>query len=179
MNGLMIFDDQMEDVESLATKALLTRAGFHITSVNLAGKNVVTAHYGTTVEVDLTALETIDDFDFLVIPGGKYVALTVEDDSWIKPLAKQFFDQDKWIAAICAGPRFLLQQDLIQGDYTAFPGSEKDARKGSYQPHLKAVVDRPFITARSAGSVYDFVFAIIKTLKGEEALEAFKENIKY
>jgi len=179
MNGLMVFEDQMEDVESLATKALLTRAGFHILSVNLAGKKVVTAHYGTTVEVDLTTLESIEDFDFLIIPGGKYVSMIVDKDTWIKPLAQTFYQEKKWIAAICAGPRFLLQENLIQGNYTAYPGSEKDARQGTYQPDQKAVIDRPFITGRSAGSVYDFVFAIIKTLKGPEALEAFKENIKY
>lgn len=179
MNALMVFDDQMEDVESLATKALLTRAGFVVRSVNLAGKKKVTAHYGTTVDVDFTEMTSIDDYQLLIIPGGKYVALTVDDDTWIKALAKQFYSQGKWLAAICAGPRFLLQEDLIEGEYTAYPGAEVDAKKGTYQAHRKAVVTAPFITARSAGSVYNFVFAIIQTLKGDAALAAFKDQIKY
>jgi 4-methyl-5(b-hydroxyethyl)-thiazole monophosphate biosynthesis len=179
MNGLMILSDQMEDVESLATKALLTRAGFHISTLNLQGKNVVTAHYGTTVEVDFTAIDAIDAFDFLIIPGGAYVAQTVDQDTKIKALAKAFHQQGKWIAAICAGPRFLLQENLIEGNYTAYPGSEKDAKKGHYLPFEKAVIDFPFITARSAGSVYEFVFAILQTFQGDEALATFKDQIKY
>lgn len=179
MNGLMVLSDHMEDVESLATKALLTRAGFQISSVNLAGKSVVTAHYGSTVEVDFTEIKSIDSYDFLIIPGGPYVAQTVDQDTSIKALARLFHQQGKWIAAICAGPRFLLQENLIDGDYTAYPGSEKDGQKGQYLPLEKAVIDFPFITARSAGSVYEFVFAIIKTFKGDEALAAFKDQIKY
>lgn len=179
MNALMVFEDHMEDVESLATKALLTRAGFNLKSINLNGKKQVTAHFGTRVDVDIQALESIKAYDLLIIPGGKYVAMEVDQDVWIKGLAKEFYDQGKWIAAICAGPRFLLQQDLIKGAFTAFPGSEVDAKQGTYQPDLKAHVEKPFITARSAGSLYEFVFAIIETFQGTEALDAFKELIKY
>jgi len=179
MNGLLVISHQMEDVESMATKALLTRAGFHITTVTFETTPTITAHYGTEVTADLVGVDSIEPYDFLIIPGGKYVGLTVDTDVHIKVLANKFYHAQKWIAAICAGPRFLLQENLISGHFTAYPGSEVDAQQGTYLPEQKAVVDFPFITARSAGSVYDFVFAIIQTLQGEEALLAFKDQIQY
>jgi len=179
MNGLLVISHHMEDVESMATKALLTRAGFDITTVTFEDTPTITAHYGTEVTADLVGVDAIEPYDFLIIPGGKYVGLTVDTDVHIKALAKKFYHAQKWIAAICAGPRFLLQENLISEDFTAYPGSEVDAKKGTYQPDQKAVVAFPFITARSAGSVYEFVFAIIKTFQGEAALTAFKNQIKY
>jgi 4-methyl-5(b-hydroxyethyl)-thiazole monophosphate biosynthesis len=107
------------------------------------------------------------------------VAATVDDDTKIKALAKSFKAQDKYLMALCAGPRFLMQAGLIEGAFTCYPGAEKDQQGGTYISNQKAVVDGKLITARSAGSVYDFVFAIIQTLKGDEALRAFQENIAY
>lgn len=179
MKLLMVVSNDNEDVESLGTAALLTRAGFDVFKGTFQPDLTIHTAYGTTYQADGKIPSDIRPFHGLLIPGGKYVQATVDADTHIKDLARAFKAQNKYLMALCAGPRFLMQADLIEGNFTCYPGAEKDQIRGHYVPDQKAVVDGRLITARSAGSVYDFVFAIIETLKGSEALDAFQKNIAY
>jgi len=176
---LMVVSHQMEDIESLGSAALLRRAGLPVELGTFESSLEITTAYGTRITADTFIKEDITPYDGLIIPGGKYVKETVDADTKIKALATAFKAADKYLMAICAGPRFLMQADLIDGDFTNFPGAEVDQKRGTYHSAPKAMVDGKLITARSAGAVYDFVFAIIETLQGEDALQAFKDLIKY
>ena len=180
MTLLMVVSHNNEDVEALATRALLIRAGIQVDMATFEDTLEIKAAYQTNFIADYFMKEI--DFSFydgLIIPGGKYVSLNVDKDVQIKKLARHFYEQNKYLFAICAGPRFLLQEDLIHEHYTAFPGSEIDQKNGTYLKNEKVVIGDTLITARSAGAVYDFVFAIILKLKGEDALKSFKESIYY
>lgn len=181
MKGLMIISHNMEDVESLATRALLIRSGFDITLASFDSVDRVRTAFNLNVEVEANA-HTVkaSDYDFIIIPGGKYVGETVDKDQNIKRLLKSFDQANKVIAAICAGPRFLGQAGLLDGiHYTAFPGSEKDIPKGYYHPEEKALTDQNFITARGAGVVYEFVYEMIKYFKGKADADALLKQITY
>lgn len=181
MKGLIILSDRMEDVESLATRALLVRAGFDMDSATLNASLEVMTAFGVHVKVDklLKNVKT-SDYDFLVIPGGAYVGQVVDKDKDIKKLAIAFNDQAKLVCAICAGPRFLGQAGLLDGKkFTCFPGSEKDMPNGKYLPKKKVVKDGNIITARGAGVVYDFAYEIVKTLKDEASAKQLLARIQY
>jgi len=62
--------------------------------------------------------------------------------------------------------------------YISFPGTEQEMGK-AIRVNQKAIRDDIFITGRSVGVVYDFVFEIIKNILGEEALTKFKTNIVF
>ena len=84
------------------------------------------------------------------------------------------------VAAICAGPRFLGQADLLNGrSFTAYRGSEIDMPKGIYLPSYKAIRDHNIVTARGAGAVYEFAFEIVKYLLGEEKAHQLLNSILY
>lgn len=181
MRGLMVFSDRMEDVESLATRALLVRAGLDMdTATKNTSLEVMTA-YGLSVKAD-KALKDIksSDYDFFVIPGGGYVSQVVDKDQIIKKLATEFYNQEKLVCAICAGPRFLGQANLLDGKkFTCFPGSEIDMPNGKYLPKKKVVKDGNIITARGAGVVYEFAYEIVKTLKDETAAKLLLSRIQH
>lgn len=81
--------------------------------------------------------------------------------------------------AICAAPTILGMMNLMDGKkYISYPGTEKQMGN-AIRVEQKAVSDGRFITGKSAASVYEFVFEVIKTINGEKALEEFKNNIKY
>ncbi len=181
MRGLIVFSDQMEDVEALATRALLVRAGFEMDSATINDNLEVISAYGQLLKVDkmLKDINT-NDYDFFVIPGGAYVDKIIDKDAIIKRFAKAFNEQNKIIAAICAGPRFLGQAELLDDKkYTCFPSSEKDMPLGKYLPKKKAVKDGNIITARGAGVVYEFVYEIVKALKDEKSAKALLARIQY
>ncbi len=181
MKGLLILSHHVEDGEALTTRALLKRAGLDVITITFEDTLDIKTAFGLQVQADAFAKD-IDPspYNFLVIPGGGYVAKVVDKDVHIKEMAKLFNKQDKLVAAICAGPRFLGQAGLLNGvSFTAYPGSEKDMPKGIYLPSYKAIRDHNIITARSAGAVYEFANEIVKYLLGEEKAHALLNSILY
>lgn len=181
MKGLIIFSNGMEDNEALSTLALLRRAGMHVDSVTKEIDLFVKTGFGVTVKADYHLNEVkISNYQFLIIPGGGYVAKVIDQADYIYDLIKEFRKEDKDIYAICAAPRFLGRLGLLDNlDFTAFPGSEKDAKLGNYLASKKVVVTPKIITARSAGAVIDFVYQIIKKNQDEALSKSLINNIMY
>jgi len=181
MKGLIIFSNGMEDNEALSTLALLRRAGMHVDSVTKEIDLFVKTGFGVTVKADYHLNEVkISNYQFLIIPGGGYVAKVIDQADYIYDLIKEFRSENKDIYAICAAPRFLGRLGLLDNlDFTAFPGSEKDAKLGHYLASKKVVVTPKVITARSAGAVIDFVYQIIKKNQDEALSKSLINNIMY
>jgi 4-methyl-5(b-hydroxyethyl)-thiazole monophosphate biosynthesis len=181
MKGLLVLSHHVEDGEALTTRALLRRAGFDVVTITYENTLDIETAFGLSVKADFFAHDIhLDHYDFVVIPGGKYVAHVVDQDIHIKELVKYFHKKQKCVAAICAGPRFLGQAGILDGiHFTAYTGSEKDAPKGFYHPDKKAMTDQHIITARGAGAVYEFVFDIVKYFQGEEKAQALLNQILY
>ncbi|MFP4287421.1 MAG: DJ-1/PfpI family protein [Candidatus Izemoplasmataceae bacterium] len=181
MKGLMIYSNDMEDLEALGTKALLVRSGLTIHAATFEDDLMVEGAYKTKVQADYLMRDINPlDYDFLIIPGGKYVALTIDKNKPMIDLVKTFYTHHKMIAAICAGPRFLGRANLLDKvPFTAYKGSEVDMPKGIYHPELKALTHEGIITARGAGAVYEFAYEIIKYTLGKEKAKAVLDQILY
>lgn len=181
MKGLFIFSHDMEDGEALTTRALLLRAGLEIVTATYEQTQEIKTAYGLLVKADYFAHDIhLDQYDFVIIPGGKYVKNIIDRDVHIKDIVKYFHQKNKMVAAICAGPRFLGQAGILNDvHFTAFPGSEKDAPQGHYHKDLKAMTDGNIITGRSAGAVYEFAYEIIKYTLGKESADKLLSNILF
>jgi protein deglycase len=179
MKGLLVLSHHIEDGEALFTRALLKRAGLEVVTITYENTLDIETAFGLKVKADAFGHDVhLNDYDFVVVPGGKYVAKVVDHDIHIKELVKYFDAQKKLVAAICAGPRFLGQAGLLDGiSYTAFTGSEIDMPKGHYLPHLKSVQDHHIITARGAGAVYEFAYEIVNYLLGEDQAKSLLKGI--
>jgi 4-methyl-5(b-hydroxyethyl)-thiazole monophosphate biosynthesis len=179
MRFACLLADGFEDVEALATSALLRRAGFEVDFFSVYNTKKVVGSFHTVVTklLNMRSLSA-DDYDGLFLPGGK-AAFGLRENLVVKKIVLDFYQQNKWMLAICAAPTIYGVLGILDGkNYTSFPGTEKEMGK-AIRVDAKAVTDGKFITARSAGSVYEFVFEIIKTINGEKALEQFKKNIVY
>lgn len=178
---LLMLSHDVEDVEALATRALLLRAGIEVITATFQRALDIETAFGLKVHVDAHVDELdLSMFDMLIIPGGKYVSETIDLHDKMQVLAKQFDALDKPIAAICAGPRFLGRAGLLNGiNFTAYPGSEQDAIDGQYHQDQKAMTDGRFITARGAGCVYEFVTHIVSYLYDTARAQALLEHIKH
>lgn len=179
MKFACLLADGFEDIEALGTSALLRRAGFEIDFISVYNEKTVKGSYKTSV-TDIKKIKNlvVDNYDGLFLPGGK-AAFLLRENEVVKKVVKDFVAEKKWILAICAAPTILGMMNLMDGlKYISYPGTEKQMGN-AVRVEQKAVSDGKFITGKSAGSVYDFVFEIIRRINGEKALQDFKENIKY
>lgn len=171
--------DGFEDVEALATAALLRRAGITVDFYSVHNHQHVHGAYQTVVTNILQMKDLmVSDYDGLFIPGGK-AAFQIRNEVAVKEIVKAFNDQEKWMLAICAAPTVYGLMGLMDGlRYVSYPGTESHMGT-AIRVEQKTVRDGRFITGLSAGSLYDFVFEIVKALLGEEALIKLRENIVY
>jgi len=179
--GVLILNNRVEDGEALMTRALLKRAGFDITTATSGKELDIRTFFGLQVKAD-TYLKNIEakNYDFLVVPGGRYVSEIIDRSHEIQALIRAFDQEKKVIAAICAGPRFLARAGVLDGKkFTAFTGSEQDAPKGIYKPKLKVVSDGNIITARGAGAIYEFVSEIVSSLTDRKQAKKLLSDILY
>lgn len=171
--------DGFEDVEAVGVAALLRRAGIEVDYYSVYNKERVTGYYKTTVTDLLPMMNlNVSDYDGIFIPGGKAV-FTIREEQSVKAIVQAFNDQEKWMFAICAGPTVFGLLGLMDNvHYISFPTTEKEMGK-AIRVEQKAVRDGRFITGKSAGSIYEFVFEIIRALQGEAELIKFKKNMVY
>lgn len=172
--------DGFEDVEALATAALLRRAKMTVDFYSVYHKKLVTGAYHTPVKVTKPMKSlNVNHYDALFIPGGS-AAFSIRNDKNVQAVVKTFNDAEKWMLAICAAPTVFGMMGLMDDKhYISYPGTEKEMGNAIRENDQKAVRDGRFITGRSAGAVYDFVFEIVKATQGDDALKALKENLVY
>lgn len=183
MKGLMLVGNNVEDAEAILTRDLLLRAGLKIDLVSVIKNNrKIKTAYGLKLETDFSYNEVeLFEYDFLVIPGGKWVFEQLEkpDQQIVSKLALYYHNNDKLVAAICAAPMFLGHEQLLKGkNYTCFPSCEVGI-EGTYHKNKKVVVDDGFITGKGLGAAFEFSYEIIKYLLGSEAAEKVYQSTHY
>lgn len=149
MRVLIISADGFEDSELLVPMYRVQEAG-GLTRVASTGADEISGKKGYRVSVDLDVAQiNPDDFDALVLPGGKAPAILRENETVLET-ARAFMKADKPVAAICHGPQILASAGVIEGrEMTAYPkvADELTAAGGRYRDE-EVVVDGKLVTSR-------------------------------
>lgn len=179
MKFACLLSEGFEDTEALATTNLLRRTDLEVDLVSVFNTKTVIGARGTTVVADIMMSEMKEaDYDGLFIPGGGH-SYVLKDTESVKSLVAQFYEHKKWLMAICAAPIVFGTMNLLDRKrYISFPGTQEYMGQ-AIRVEKKVVRDGRFITGRSVGVVYDFVFEIVKTVLGEEALNKLQKRIVY
>jgi 4-methyl-5(b-hydroxyethyl)-thiazole monophosphate biosynthesis len=166
-----------EEVEAIAPIDLLRRAGIRVLTVGVDGK-AVTGGHGITVEADIT-LDQMDltDLEMIVLPGGLGGVATARSSQAALDALRFAHENDKYVAAICAGPTVLAELGII-GDRqaTCYPGCENGMGNATVV-NAACVTAGKLITGASAGCAISFALALITALKGSEAAEQIEKQI--
>ncbi len=175
---LLILTDGFEDLEAIGTIAILRRAKI-IVDIFALRSNRIKGSHNTILELPIfdETKVNLDDYSLLFICGGsEYKEL--EASSLYQKIIKYFYDNKKYIAAICAGPTLLGHLGYLKNkNYTCFKSMNEDFG-GTYHATY-SVIDDNIITGISAAGVIDFAFNIVKVLTNEEYSEMVKNSIYY
>jgi 4-methyl-5(b-hydroxyethyl)-thiazole monophosphate biosynthesis len=88
------------------------------------------------------------------------------------------WENDKFVAAICAGPTVLADLGITDGkEATCYPGCEGQMGSANMLPDRAFVWDGKLITGTSAGCAIPFGLALIAALKGHEAADTVANQI--
>jgi 4-methyl-5(b-hydroxyethyl)-thiazole monophosphate biosynthesis len=169
-----------EELEAVTVIDLLRRAEIEVITAGLDDAPIKCAR-GTVIIADKNIDEVIDDqFDLIVLPGGLPGADNLNDDSRIHQLITRLASEDKYVAAICAAPKVLLKNGILNNkNATAYPGALSALDTSQINLNEEAIqIDGKVITSRGPGTAMDFALTLIELLLGKDARNQVEEPLK-
>jgi protein deglycase len=174
----VLLADGFEEVEALTPIDYMRRAGLEVVVAGIDDRDVTGSH-DIRVDADCTLDELDEDFDALVLPGGKRGSANLAVNGEVVALVKSYVASGRLVAAICAAPAVVLHKaaDVLKGKrFTSYPGTEAEVTGARFSTD-RVVVDGQLITARSAGCSGEFSIAIIGALLGAEKAEEIAKQV--
>lgn len=178
MNGLLLLADGFEDVEALAPRDLLIRAGVNMTTASISNSLEVMTSHGVLLKADALLSDIKEkDYDFIILPGGGRGTQNLLKSDLVNKTVLEFDKSQKLVCAICAAPMVLGKAGLLKNKkYTCFAGCNEGI-DGLFTAE-EVVKDKNIITARSMLYSVPFGLKIIESLLGEEVKDKVHKQIK-
>jgi len=154
------------DGEAYMPMGFLLNQGFEIMVIGPEVGTVKSYNSDFTIDIEKSVRDVSpDDFDALVLPGGKGPALLREIPD-VLDFVTAFNATGKTIAAICHGPQVLITAGLVDGMTCTGVAGIKDELEAAGAVYLdqSLVRDGNLITSRVPKDLFDFSNAIAEAL---------------
>ena len=167
----MLLGTGFEETEAIAPLDLLRRAGVEVKTVGLNGKVIYGSHnIGVEADLEIDQLD-LTDLEMIILPGGLGGVASARACQPALDALKFAWENDKFVAAICAGPTILGEHGLLNGKRaTCYPGCEEPLA-GAIMKGAAVEVDGKFITGKGMGKTIEFALSILEELTDRETSE--------
>ena len=174
----MLLGTGFEETEAIAPLDLLRRAGVEVTTVGLNGKIIKGSHnIGIEADIEIGEMD-LTDLEMIILPGGLGGVASCRACPAAMDALKFAWDNDKYVAAICAGPTVLADLGITAGmNATCYPGCEDSMGSAIMIEDAAVVTDEKLITGTSAGCAIPFGLALVEVLKGAEEADRIAAQI--
>jgi len=120
----------------------------------------------------------LTDLEMIVLPGGLGGVASVRASKPAMDALAFAWKNDKFVAAICAGPTVLADLHITDGkSAVCYPGCEKGMGSANMVSDVPCVRDGKLITGTSAGCAVPFGIMLIEAIQGAQAANAVQEQI--
>jgi protease I len=171
--------DMVERVELIEPRKALQAAGADTDLISLKPGAIRTFNHFDPAESERVdkAVEEVDasDYDALMIPGGVGNPDQLRGDENMVAFVRDFFEQEKPVAAICHGPWVLIDAGVVRGrTMTSWPTLATDLRNaGANWVDKEVVVDSGLVTSRKPDDIPAFNEKMIEEFaEGKHAAQA-------
>ena len=174
----MLLGTGFEVTEAMVPLVMMRRAGIDVCTVGINGKTVYgSREIGIVADLELGEMD-LTNLEGIILPGGLGGVASIKASQSALDAVKFAFDNNKLVAAICAGPTVLAMLGITDGKRaTCYPGCEEQMGSAVMVPNAAAVTDGNLITGTSAGCAIPFGLALIAALKGQEAADTIARQI--
>lgn len=169
-----------EEIEGLTVVDLLRRSKVTIDMISITGELQVKGSHGITFLADRLIADTdLSDYDGIILPGGIPGTPNLGKCEVVTQAVREFAQQNKMVAAICAAPSVLGQCGILEGKKaTSYPGFAKDMPGCDYRED-RVVVDGNVITSRGMGTAIEFGLAILSYVKDKKTADDLANAIQF
>ena len=165
MRALIMSTDSFEDTELLVPLYRFLENGIE-TDVAAPEKKTITGKHGYTADVTITLDQVIpDEYDILVLPGGKAPAVLRKEHKALE-IVKAFWSANKPVSAICHGPQLLVSAGVLSGRRATCARSVAPELKesGALYEDAEVVVDGNLVTSRQPSDLPAFMRETMRSI---------------
>ncbi len=161
MKTLIPLADGFEEMEAVIITDVLRRAGWNVVMAGL-GEGPVTASRGIRLLPDaLWSDVSKRDHEMLIIPGGAGGVERLCAETSVLETVREYREQGRWIAAICAGPLVLETAGILKGcRVTSHPAAMERLRTPTLE-ETPVVRDGRLLTSRGPGTALLFALSLV------------------
>ncbi|NJE54625.1 deglycase PfpI [Thermococcus sp. 21S9] len=166
MKVLFLSANDFEDVELIYPLHRLKEEGHEVYIASFE-RGKITGKHGYTVEVQLAFDEVDpDEFDALVLPGGKAPERVRLNEKAVA-ITKKMFEDGKPVASICHGPQILISAKVLKGRKGTSTITIRDdvINAGAEWVNEPVVVDGNWVSSRHPGDLYAWMREFVKLLR--------------
>jgi len=166
MKALVISADNFEDTELLVPYYRLQEEGIDVDVASIR-KGTIKGKHGYEVAATKTLAEVNpDEYDILVLPGGK-APEAVRKQLKAVEISQRFFQKNKPVSAICHGPQTLITAGLLKGRHVTCYRTIAEEMKaaGAFYEDREVVVDGNLVTSRQPSDLPAFMRETMKMIK--------------
>lgn len=177
MNNVYVFlAEGFEEIEAITIIDVIRRADIPVTTVSITGKNEVNGAHNIPLVTDKLFNEVdFTDSEMLILPGGMPGSNNLQAYKPLADLLREKNAANQRIGAICAAPKVLGANGLLNGKQAVcYPGFETEL-KGSDVQYSKFITSHNITTSRGPGTAFDFALEVVRLLKGEELSKTLKD----
>lgn len=169
----VLMTDGVEQVEYTGPRSFLEQQGAQVILISPkgVGEEVQGMNHdqpGDTFKVEMNVKDAVPaDFDALVLPGGEENPKLLRKDADSVAFVRNFYAEDKPLAAICHGPWVLIDAGIAESkNLTSYPEIQDDMRAaGAEWVDQEVVIDDKLITSRKPDDIPAFNEALFKALR--------------
>ncbi len=165
---MVIAPVDFRDEEFLEPKAVFEQLNMNIT-VSSKGVKTAKGKLGASAEIDkdISAVHA-SDYDAVVFVGGPGASVYFED-SLALDLAKEAYESEKIVAAICIAPSILANAGILEGKKATSFSSESSnlEAQGAKYTGTDVEIDGKIITAKGPAAARKFGMAVADAVGGE------------
>ena len=174
---LVILSPGFEEIEAVTIIDILRHANVDVTIAGLE-RNIVTGSHEISVKCDVYYEDVkINEFDYLVLPGGQPGSNNLKTNATILKWLQKFNNDKKSIGAICAAPIVLKEANIISNiKVTSYP-AEKNNFDADFYKEQNVVKDKNFITSRGVGTAIEFALELVNSIKGKNVRDDLASKI--
>ena len=177
---LVLLCSGFEESEVVIPVDLLRRGGVEVALCGVESLTVTSSHAITITADVLLADVNMDDVDMVFVPGGLGGVNGILASAAAADCLRRAKVEDKYLAAICAGPTVLSRLGLIDGKKAVcYPGMEDLLVPAIPQIGSPAVLDGKLLTAEAAGSAFELGVMMLEVLKDKATAQQVKDCVHY
>ncbi len=160
-----------EESELKSPKEAMEQEGFQVDIVSTeAGqiKGWANGNWSNSYKVDKTLDQVkANDYNALMLPGGVINPDQLRRNENALAFIRDFFKQEKPVAAICHAPQVLISADVVKGrKLTSFSSIKDDLiNAGAHWVDEEVVVDHGFVTSRNPDDLPEFNSKLIEEIR--------------